>query len=53
MGPELHLQMIAHRTTELRQEAESYRRTREAQEENKAHSSEKPRRSLFGKIIPA
>ncbi|MFB9674717.1 hypothetical protein [Streptosporangium vulgare] len=53
MGPELHLQMIAHRTTELRQEADSYRRAREAQEDNKAHSSEKPRRSLFGKIIPA
>ncbi|MEU4410817.1 hypothetical protein AB0F88_40460 [Streptosporangium sp. NPDC023963] len=53
MGPELHLQMIAHRTTELRQEADSYRRAREAQEDRKAHSSEKRRRGLFGKIIPA
>lgn len=53
MGPELHLQMIAHRTTELRQEADDYRRAREAQEDRKAHSSEKPRRSLFSKIIPA
>ncbi|MGJ6966185.1 hypothetical protein ACSDR0_30185 [Streptosporangium sp. G11] len=53
MGPELHLQMIAHRTTELREEADSYRLARKAQEDGKTHSSEKRRRGLFGKIIPA
>ncbi|GAA4180646.1 hypothetical protein GCM10022252_03820 [Streptosporangium oxazolinicum] len=53
MGPELHLQMIAHRTTELREQADNYRLAREAQEDKKGHSPEKRRRSLFGKIIPA
>ncbi|MFF3443293.1 hypothetical protein [Streptosporangium sp. NPDC002721] len=53
MGPELHLQMIAHRTSELRQEADSYRRALEAQEDRKVHSPEKRRRGLFSKIIPA
>ena len=41
MGSELHLQMIAHRTTELREEADNYRLAREAQEDRKAHSSGK------------
>ncbi|WP_440104092.1 hypothetical protein [Streptosporangium sp. H16] len=53
MGPEFHLQMIAHRTSELREEADNYRRALEAQEDRKAHSSEKRRRGFFGKIIPA
>ncbi|MEU8382935.1 hypothetical protein [Streptosporangium sp. NPDC048865] len=53
MGPELHLQMIAHRTTELRREADDYRRAREAEEDTKSHSPERRRRSLFGKLIPA
>ncbi|MEU3163901.1 hypothetical protein [Streptosporangium sp. NPDC006930] len=53
MGPEFHLEMIAHRTTELREEADDYRRAREAQEDRKAHSSEKRRGGLFSKIIPA
>ncbi|WP_329089435.1 hypothetical protein [Streptosporangium sp. NBC_01469] len=53
MGPELHLQMIAHRTTELREQADNYRLAREAQEDKKDHSPEKRRRGLFGKIIPA
>ncbi|WP_162641202.1 hypothetical protein [Streptosporangium sp. 'caverna'] len=50
MGPELHSQMIAYRIAELRQEAADYRLVHEAA---KKHPEAKPRRSLFGKIIPA
>jgi hypothetical protein len=53
MGPELHSQMIAYRTAELRTEADDYRLVRSAQESGKKHPAAKRRRGLFGKIIPA
>ncbi|MGW0592923.1 hypothetical protein [Streptosporangium sp. NPDC002607] len=53
MGPELQLQMITQRTIELREQADSHRLAREAQQARKARSGGKRRRGLLGKIIPA
>ncbi|GAA0826370.1 hypothetical protein ACFQVD_27775 [Streptosporangium amethystogenes subsp. fukuiense] len=53
MGPELQLQLITQRTAELRQQADSHRLAREAQQAGKARPGGKLRRSLLGKIIPA
>jgi hypothetical protein len=53
MMPEFHSQLIASRTAELQTEADNYRLVREAQRAAKKHPENKPRRSLFGKIIPA
>ena len=53
MGPELHSQIIAYRTAELRAEADDYRLVRAAQEGGKKHPEAKRRRGLFGKILPA
>jgi len=53
MGPEFHLEMIAHRTAELYKEADGYRLAREVEKSQKGHSDGRRRRGLFGKIIPA
>jgi|GEM_PF-5020799 len=53
MGPEFHLAMVAHRTAELRKEADDYRRVRAAEESRRDHCSERRRRGLLGKIAPA
>ncbi|MEU4834748.1 hypothetical protein [Streptosporangium sp. NPDC023615] len=53
MGPEIQLQMIAHRTAELRREAGDHRRAREVLEDRKARSPEKRRPGLFGRTVPA
>ncbi|GAA2896916.1 hypothetical protein GCM10010517_61940 [Streptosporangium fragile] len=59
MGPDLHLEMIAHRTGELREAAENHRLARQVQAAEKAREAKKEepegkrRRGLFGKILPA
>ncbi|WP_433371886.1 hypothetical protein [Streptosporangium sp. CA-115845] len=53
MGPELQLQMITQKTAELREQADSHRLAREAQQTRKARSGGKRRRGLLSKIISA